>query len=318
MRSPSSTHCNNSPESGVSSCSSTSCRPTMRRSRCASPSWWNWAHERLAMASAAMGTPPGTRRSGRPGFARDCLAVADDPGRVAAKDDPHAAGPSGRVATGRRPAGCRATAVAACQSVVPVTADRRSGTTDRRTGTPGPPAWAGTAARPVQRGIADRHLAAALAARAAGEDGLPRPACLSRDGAGTPAQPDTGRGEAETRTDRVRRVAGGTAHEPVRGGGAMTDKTRRSVLFVALAGVAARSNWLAINDRSNDDAGDRIDVAEPAAHASRPARAVQMSAPAAVQTKPQEAEPRLALSRTILFPEQTWYVPPPPPPPPPF
>jgi len=98
----------------------------------------------------------------------------------------------------------------------------------------------------------------------------------------------------------------------------MTDKTRRSVLFAALAGVAAWSIWLAINDRSNDDAGGRIDVAEPAAHASRPARAVQGSAPAAVQTKPQEAEPRLALSRTNLFPEQTWYVPPPPPPPPPY
>jgi len=98
----------------------------------------------------------------------------------------------------------------------------------------------------------------------------------------------------------------------------MTDKTRRSVLFAALAGVAAWSIWLAINDPSNDDAGGRIDVAEPAAHASRPARAVQVSAPAAVQTKPQEAEPRLALSRTNLFPEQTWYVPPPPPPPPPY
>src|SRR3569623_121515 len=310
MRSPSSTPCNNSPESGVSSSSSTSCRPTKLRSRCASPSWWNWAHERLAMASAAMGTPPGTRRSGRPGSAGDCIAAADDPGRVAAKDDPHAAGPAGRIATGCGPTGCRAAVAASCQSVVPVAADRRSGATDRRTGTPGPLAWAGTAARPIQRVVADRHLAAALAARTAGEDGLSRPACLSRDGAGTPAQPDTGRGEAEARTDRIRRVAGGTAHEPVRGGGAMTDKTRRSVLFAALAGVAAWSIWLAINDRSNDDAGDRIDVAEPAAHASRPARAVQVSAPAAVQTKPQEAEPRLALSRTNLFPEQTWYVPP--------
>ncbi|MBC2732650.1 hypothetical protein [Thiobacillus sp.] len=98
----------------------------------------------------------------------------------------------------------------------------------------------------------------------------------------------------------------------------MTDKARRSVLFVALAGVAAWSIWLAINDRSNDDADDRIDVAEPAAHAPRPARATQAPAPVAVRTKPQEAEPRLALSRTNLFPEQTWYVPPPPPPPPPY
>lgn len=94
----------------------------------------------------------------------------------------------------------------------------------------------------------------------------------------------------------------------------MTDKTRRSVLFVALAGVAAWSIWLAITDRSNGDAGDRIDVAEPVAHASRPAHAVQVSASVAVRAKPQEAEPRLALSRTNLFPEQTWYVPPPPPP----
>src|SRR3569832_1276248 len=308
MRSPSSTHCNNSPESGVSSCSSTSCRPTMRRSRCASPSWWNWAHERLAMASAAMGTPPGTRRSGRPGRARDCLAAADDPGRVAAKDDPHAAGPSGRVATGRSPAGCRAAAAACCQSVVPAAANRRSGATDRRTGMLGSSVWIGTAARPVQRVVADRHLAAALATRAAGEDGLPRPACLSRDGAGTPAQPDTGRGEAETRSDRIRRVAGGTAHEPVRGGGAMTDKTRRSILFAALAGVAAWSIWLAINDRSNDDAGNQNNETKPATQTTHPTRAVQVSAPAVVQTKPQEAEPRLALSRTNLFPEQTWYV----------
>jgi len=98
----------------------------------------------------------------------------------------------------------------------------------------------------------------------------------------------------------------------------MTDKTRRSALFVALAGVAAWSIWLAINDRSNDDAGDRIDVAEPAAHAPRPVRAAQAPAPAAGRAKQPEAEPRLALSRTNLFPEQTWYVPPPPPPPPPY
>ncbi|QLQ01780.1 MAG: hypothetical protein HZY77_01760 [Thiobacillus sp.] len=97
----------------------------------------------------------------------------------------------------------------------------------------------------------------------------------------------------------------------------MTDKTRRSVLFAALAGVAAWSIWLAINERSNDDAGD-LGVAKPAAHAPRPARAVQVSAPAVIRAKPQEADPRLALSRTNLFPEQTWYVPPPPPPPPPY
>ncbi len=98
----------------------------------------------------------------------------------------------------------------------------------------------------------------------------------------------------------------------------MTDKARRSVLFVALAGVAAWSIWLAINDRSNDDAGDRIDVTEPVAHAPRPVRAAQAPAPVAVREKPRESEPRLALSHANLFPEQTWYVPPPPPPPPPY
>ena len=98
----------------------------------------------------------------------------------------------------------------------------------------------------------------------------------------------------------------------------MTDRKRRSVLFVALAGVAAWSIWLARNEQSGDAAGDRNAVAEPAAHAPRSAHAVHAPAPVAAQTKSQEAEPRLALSRANLFPEQTWYIPPPPPPPPPY
>ena len=98
----------------------------------------------------------------------------------------------------------------------------------------------------------------------------------------------------------------------------MTDKKRRAILFVALAGVAAWSVWLAIQEQGGKAAGDRTGVAEPVAHARRPAVAAATPVPGAVQTKSQEAEPRLALSRANLFPEQTWYVPPPPPPPPPY
>ena len=98
----------------------------------------------------------------------------------------------------------------------------------------------------------------------------------------------------------------------------MTDKKRRAILFAALAGVAAWSGWLAVHEQRDKAAGDRTAVAEPVAHARRPAPAVATPVPGAVQTKSQEAEPRLALSRANLFPEQTWYVPPPPPPPPPY
>ncbi len=98
----------------------------------------------------------------------------------------------------------------------------------------------------------------------------------------------------------------------------MTDRKRRSVLFVALAGVAAWSIWLAVDEQPDDAAGDRNAVAEPVAHASHPAPAVHAPAAVALQTKSQEAEPRLALSHANLFPEQTWYIPPPPPPPPPY
>jgi len=97
----------------------------------------------------------------------------------------------------------------------------------------------------------------------------------------------------------------------------MTDKKRRSVLFLALAGVAAWSIWLAVNEQSDDAAGDRIEVAEPVARAPHPTPAVKGPAPATPRGKSQDPTPRLALGAN-LFPEQTWYVPPPPPPPPPY
>ncbi len=92
----------------------------------------------------------------------------------------------------------------------------------------------------------------------------------------------------------------------------MTKKQRRSVLFIALAGVVAWSAWLAFDEPASDADTDLIEVAEPAARAN-PAAAAVAIAPG----KPQEAAPRLALSRANLFPEQTWFVAPPAPPPPP-
>jgi len=97
----------------------------------------------------------------------------------------------------------------------------------------------------------------------------------------------------------------------------VTEKKRRAVLFAALAGVAAWSVWLAVHEQSGDAAGDRNEVAEPAARASHAAPAVRAPAPVAAQAKSREAEPRLEPGAD-LFPEQTWYVPPPPPPPPPY
>jgi hypothetical protein len=93
---------------------------------------------------------------------------------------------------------------------------------------------------------------------------------------------------------------------------AANNTLRRSVLFVALAGVAAWSTWLAVNEPANEAETDPLEMAEPAARA-RPAGVHAGEAP-----KPQEAAPRLALARANLFPEQTWFVPPPPPPPPPY
>jgi hypothetical protein len=91
----------------------------------------------------------------------------------------------------------------------------------------------------------------------------------------------------------------------------MTKKQRRSVLFIALAGVVAWSAWLAFDEPASDPDTDLVEVAEPAARANPPVVAVAIA-----PGKPQEAAPRLALSRANLFPEQTWAVAPPAPPPP--
>ncbi len=96
----------------------------------------------------------------------------------------------------------------------------------------------------------------------------------------------------------------------------MTAKKRRSVLFLALAGVLAWSIWLALNEPPDDAAGDRIDVAEPVMHTPRPSAPAQDPAPITPRTSSQDAAARLALGPN-LFPEQTWYTPPPPLPPPP-
>jgi len=95
----------------------------------------------------------------------------------------------------------------------------------------------------------------------------------------------------------------------------MTQKRRRSLLYLALAGVATWSVWLAINEPASDADTDLVGVAEPVVRA-QPAAPTAIEAAAVVPKKPQEAVPRLALARANLFPEQTWFIPPPPPPPP--
>ena len=92
----------------------------------------------------------------------------------------------------------------------------------------------------------------------------------------------------------------------------MSAKQRRAMLFLALAGVVAWSAWLAVNDPAT--VGDTTDLVEPV---TRPS-ANLARAPKETTKAPQEAQPRLALTRTNLFPEQTWFIPPPPPPPPPY
>ena len=94
------------------------------------------------------------------------------------------------------------------------------------------------------------------------------------------------------------------------------NKQRRSILYLALAGVAAWSAWLAVNEPANAPAADRVEGAEPVARAPAPVPAA-FDAAALAPPAPQEAASRLALSRADLFPEQTWFVAPPPPPPPP-
>ncbi|MCL5061179.1 MAG: hypothetical protein M1449_12350 [Candidatus Thermoplasmatota archaeon] len=90
----------------------------------------------------------------------------------------------------------------------------------------------------------------------------------------------------------------------------MSERQRRSVLFLALAGVAAWSLWLALGEPADDAESDPVGLAEPVVRASLPA-------PAGAPVQPREASPRLGLARANLFPEQTWFVAPPPPPPPP-
>ena len=100
---------------------------------------------------------------------------------------------------------------------------------------------------------------------------------------------------------------------------ATNNKLRRYVLFIALAGVAAWSAWLAINEPASDAEADLAEVAEPAARAQPAApTTTTIDAAAVARKKPQQAAPRLALARANLFPEQTWFIPPPPPPPPPY
>ncbi len=98
----------------------------------------------------------------------------------------------------------------------------------------------------------------------------------------------------------------------------MTEKQRRSVLFLALAGVAAWSVWLAGNEPADDAEAGLAEVAEPVARADKSAAVAMHPAPVTASAKTQEAQPRLALAHANLFPEQTWFIPPPPPPPPPY
>ncbi len=94
----------------------------------------------------------------------------------------------------------------------------------------------------------------------------------------------------------------------------MNESRRRVLLFLALAGVAGWSGWLAINDSATDNTD--IELAEPVAQMRTHSVSTPATATAITPAKTQEAVPRLALTRTNLFPEQTWYVPPSPPPPP--
>lgn len=98
----------------------------------------------------------------------------------------------------------------------------------------------------------------------------------------------------------------------------MTEKQRRSALFLALAGVVAWSGWLALNEPATEAETVPAKVVRPVVHAGRPDPAAMGTAPAKARTSPHEAAPRLALSRANLFPEQTWVRPPPPPPPTPY
>src|SRR5512143_3982024 len=179
----------------------------MRRSRCASVFWWSWAHERLALATAASGTPPGNRRPDRTRPAGDRLAAAGISGRIAATDDPCAARTTGLAAAGSRQAR-REPGAAPPQPLGDLAASRRSVKAHRRSRATGAGQRAGAATRPVQRFAAHGHLDPALATGAAHDWVLPGSACIYCDCSGTLAQPDAGRAEAETRSDRFHRTAG--------------------------------------------------------------------------------------------------------------
>ncbi len=93
----------------------------------------------------------------------------------------------------------------------------------------------------------------------------------------------------------------------------MNHAKRRALLFLTLAGVVGWSGWLALNDTPAQSSD--IDLVEPVHRAPvQPTVSAQVAPP---HTQTQEPPSRLALSRTNLFPSQTWFVPPPPPPPPP-
>lgn len=89
----------------------------------------------------------------------------------------------------------------------------------------------------------------------------------------------------------------------------MNARKRRGILFLALAGVAGWSGWLAMTDTPGVEA-ERAEraLAEPVVRRSGPVAAPNLP------IKTADAAPRLALAERNLFPRQTWYVPPPPPP----
>jgi hypothetical protein len=97
----------------------------------------------------------------------------------------------------------------------------------------------------------------------------------------------------------------------------MTDARRRTLLFSTLAVALAWSGWLAFNDNQQDETADLL------AKADHPAKRVNKAAPPFARQKQaatpgKQTTPRMAVSKTDLFPKQTWYIPPPPPPPPPY
>jgi len=98
----------------------------------------------------------------------------------------------------------------------------------------------------------------------------------------------------------------------------MTHRQRRTVLFLALAGVAAWSIWLASSESSSDAEDSPDKVAEPRVRNNSASPVAISPAPILTPAKTRETQPRLALARANLFPEQTWFIPPPPPPPPPY